>query len=72
MPLHSQGEHTLLPRNIVFFLFIIALAGTACKAVKLPPRGVAFVYENKINLKAPKLTGEQKGLLVEKIIQLFG
>jgi hypothetical protein len=46
---------------------IIALAGIGCKAVKLPPRGVAFVYDNKISLKAPNLNGEQKGVLVEKL-----
>ena len=67
MPLHSQGEHTLLPRNIVFFLWFIALFGVGCAAVKKPPRGVAFVYENKISLKAKDLNGEQKGLLVEKL-----
>lgn len=67
MPLHSQGEHTLLPRNIVFFLLFVLLLGSGCAAVKKPPAGVPFAYENKIILKAPKLSAEERSILVEKL-----
>jgi outer membrane protein insertion porin family len=39
----------------------------SCAAIKKPPHNVPFVYDNKINLKAPKLGGEEKSLLVEKL-----
>src|SRR5215213_5639652 len=67
MPLHSRSEHTLEPNNILVFLLISALFAMSCAAVKKPPHDVPFVFDNNINLDAPKLTGEERGLLKEKL-----
>src|SRR4051812_39074233 len=67
MPLHSRSEHTLQPHNILVFLLISAVFFMSCAAVKKPPRNIPFVYDNKINLKAPNLNGEERSLLVEKL-----
>ncbi len=67
MPLHSRSEHTLQPHNILVFLLITAVFALSCAAVKKPPLNVPFVYDNKINLKASSLGGEERSLLVEKL-----
>ena len=66
MPLHSRSEHTLQHSNILVFL-IISLLAVSCAAVKKPPHNVPYVYDNNIDIKAPKLSGEERGLLVEKL-----
>lgn len=50
---------------------IVVLVASGCAAVKKPPPGVPYVYENKINLKAPKLNGEERGLLVDKLYTIL-
>jgi hypothetical protein len=68
MRLHSQGEHTLPARNTVYFLLMLAaLFAAGCAAVKKPPVGVPFVYDNKISLKSTKINKEEHNLLVEKL-----
>jgi outer membrane protein insertion porin family len=66
MPLHSRSEHTLQHSNILVFLFVSLLA-ISCAAVKKPPHNVPYAYKNNISLKAPKLNGEERSLLVEKL-----
>lgn len=39
----------------------------SCAAVKKPPPNVPFAFENKINIEAPDLNGEERSLLSEKL-----
>ncbi len=68
MPFHKHGELTL-PVNIrLIFLVSVLSILWGCAAVKKPPKGKPFVYENVVKLTAPSLTREQKIILQQKLL----
>ena len=69
MALNHNSEHTPTPVYTAFFVLTLLTLVCSCVGVKNYPIDQPFAYNNKINLKAPKLSGEERKLIDEKLYQ---
>lgn len=71
MDISCQHEHTSYLR-IYYLILVFSCIGTlmsGCASVKNPPKGIPYVYNNDIVLRADDIPQDQKVLIREKLFQ---
>jgi len=69
MHLKNRSELTPPTRKLHFLTLLCLWAMWGCVAVKNPPIGKPYVYENKVSLNAPLLSKEKQSIFREKLLE---
>jgi outer membrane translocation and assembly module TamA len=68
MHLKNRSELTPPTRNLRLLILLCLWAMGGCVAVKNPPIGKPYVFENKVSLNAPLLDKEKQAIFREKLL----